>query len=137
MIQLKLTFRTKEIAMKEIREVLKGDKSSMRIVELLIEMNNTLGHKIDTLCERINYLEAELMKKETEMVEVKKENLTSTRTMNEDDARRVILGDLKDKSHKKAAEELGLSYGQIYSARGGYTFKGINKEKEDLEKASK
>ena len=56
----------------------------------------------------------------------------STRQMVEDDARRVILGDLKDKSHKACAIELGLSYGQIYSARGGYTFKTINAEKENI-----
>ena len=50
------------------------------------------------------------------------------RTMTDEDARRVILGDLKDTSHKQAAETLGLSYGQIYSARKGFTFKPIHKE---------
>lgn len=58
----------------------------------------------------------------------------STRDMTEDDARRLMLGDLKEVSHKKAAEELGLSYGQVYSARGGYTFKGIY---DEARKASK
>lgn len=53
----------------------------------------------------------------------------STREMTEDDARRIILGDLKDVSHKDAAAKLGLSYGQIYSARGGYTFKKLQDEK--------
>lgn len=52
------------------------------------------------------------------------------RTMTDEDARRVILGDLKDASHKQAAETLGLSYGQIYSARKGFTFKPIHKEAE-------
>ena len=55
----------------------------------------------------------------------------STREMTEDDARRILLGDMKDVAHKKAAEELGLSYGQIYSARKGFTFKGIYKEWRD------
>lgn len=50
------------------------------------------------------------------------------RTMTDDDARRVIYGDLKDVSHKAAAEALGLSYGQVYSARKGFTFKPIHKE---------
>jgi len=54
----------------------------------------------------------------------------SERTMTDEDARRVLLGDLKDKSHKEAAKELGLSYGQIYSARNGYTFKKVAKEIE-------
>lgn len=52
----------------------------------------------------------------------------SEKVMTEDDARRVMLGDLKGDSHKEAAEKLGLSYGQIYSARKGFTFKGIYKE---------
>lgn len=52
----------------------------------------------------------------------------SERTMTDDDARRIMLGDLKDKSHKECAEVLQLSYGQIYSARKGFTFKPIYKE---------
>lgn len=59
----------------------------------------------------------------------------STREMTEDDARRIMLGDLKAESHKVAAEKLGLSYGQIYSARGGYTFKAIYKEANEAKKA--
>ena len=57
----------------------------------------------------------------------------STREMTEDDARRILLGDMKDVAHKKAAEELGLSYGQIYSSRKGFTFKGIYKEWRDAQ----
>lgn len=53
---------------------------------------------------------------------------TSKREMTEDDARRVMLGDLKDTAHGKAAETLGLSYGQVYSARGGFTFKKVYAE---------
>lgn len=49
----------------------------------------------------------------------------SSRTMVEQDAERLMLGDLKDVSHTKAAETLGLSYGQVYSARKGFTFKTI------------
>ena len=52
----------------------------------------------------------------------------SETTMTEDHARRVMLGDLKEASHKEAAELLGLSYGQIYSARKGFTFKPVYKE---------
>ena len=46
-------------------------------------------------------------------------------SMTESDAIRVMLGDLRNASHKNAAIELKLSYGQIYSARKGYTFKKI------------
>jgi hypothetical protein len=57
----------------------------------------------------------------------KSKGQASTREMTDDDAQRVMVGDLKDASHKAAAEKLGLSYGQVYSARGGYTFKHIAK----------
>jgi hypothetical protein len=59
----------------------------------------------------------------------------SEKVMSEEDARRVMLGDLKDDSHKEAAEKLGLSYGQIYSARKGFTFKPVYKEMIDAIKA--
>lgn len=52
----------------------------------------------------------------------------SDRDMTEADARAIMLGELKDVSHKEAAEKLGLSYGQVYSARKGFTFKPIYKE---------
>ena len=45
--------------------------------------------------------------------------------MTEEHAIRVMLGDLRAQSDKDAALELKLSYGQIYSARKGYTFKKI------------
>ena len=50
----------------------------------------------------------------------------SERAMSEADAIAIIQGELKDKSHKEAAQILGLSYGQVYSARKGFTFKHIN-----------
>lgn len=45
--------------------------------------------------------------------------------MTEQHAIRVMLGDLKDVSHKECAILLKLSYGQIYSARKGFTFKPV------------
>ena len=53
---------------------------------------------------------------------------TSQREMTDDDARRIMSGDLAQTKHKEAGEKLGLSYGQIYSCRLGYTFKHIHKE---------
>jgi DNA-directed RNA polymerase specialized sigma24 family protein len=52
----------------------------------------------------------------------------SENAMTEEHARKILMGDLKDTSHKKCAELLGLSYGQVYSARNGYTFKEVYKE---------
>lgn len=53
------------------------------------------------------------------------------REMTDDDARRILSGDLADKKHKDAASTLGLSYGQIYSCRLEFTFKHIHKEMKD------
>lgn len=47
------------------------------------------------------------------------------RAMTEADAYRVKFGDLKDLNHKVTAEKLGLSYGQVFSCRGSYTFKQV------------
>lgn len=59
---------------------------------------------------------------------------SSEREMTMEDAVRCVMGDLKDVSHKSAAEQLNLSYGQIYSARKGYTFKAVDRELELIEK---
>lgn len=62
------------------------------------------------------------------VLETPKVNNVSQREMTDDDARRILNGDLKDVKHKDAGEKLNLSYGQIYSCRLGYTFKHIHKE---------
>lgn len=48
--------------------------------------------------------------------------------MTKEHAASVLNGDLKDKKHKDAAEALGLTYGQVYSCRLGFTFKEVHKE---------
>lgn len=52
----------------------------------------------------------------------------SEQTMTEAHAFSVKFGEHKDTKHKEAAEALGLSYGQIFSCRGGYTFKQVTKD---------
>ena len=52
---------------------------------------------------------------------------SSTKTMTDEDAQKVCYGEHKDLSHKAAALKLGLSYAQVYSARGQYTFKHVHK----------
>jgi len=66
-------------------------------------------------------------------IKVRDRGPKSERSMTDDDAFRVKFGDLKGLKHKEAAAELGLSYGQIYSCRGSYTF---NHVKADFKKAS-
>ena len=82
--------------------------------------------KVNEIIEKMN---------STKVAKVRDRGPDSTREMTEDDSRRILLGDLKDKSHKDSAIELGLSYGQIYSARKGFTFKNVYKEWRDLNQA--
>ena len=76
-----------------------------------------------TLEERVALLEEKVAN-----IKVRDRGPKSERSMTDDDAFRVKFGNLKDKSHKDAAKELGLSYGQIYSCRGGYTFNHVKKD---------
>jgi hypothetical protein len=85
-----------------------------------------LETKVETLAARIEELEATI----AALPKPRDRGPSSDRPMTEEDARRVLMGDLKDESHKAAAEKLGLSYGQVYSCRGGYTFKAVYKEAE-------
>lgn len=52
----------------------------------------------------------------------------SEKEMTDDHARSVLTGECKDLKHNDAAKKLGLSYGQVYSCRGEYTFRHIHKE---------
>ena len=99
----------------EIIEIAKLDESA--------KLKDVIA-KVNELIERIN---------NGKNAKVRDRGPDSTREMTEDDARRILLGDMKDVAHKKAAEELGLSYGQIYSSRKGFTFKGIYKEWRDAQ----
>lgn len=87
--------------------------------------NAELAAKLNEVIEAINALNAP-----------RDRGPKAERTMTDEDARSVIFGDLKDASHKAAAEQLGLSYGQVYSARKGFTFKPIHKEAEAAKKSA-
>lgn len=91
----------------------------------LINLEDKLSNKI--LAEKINEL-ITLANTTPKSSTTRNRGPVSEKVMSEEDARKVMLGDFKDKSHKEAAELLGLSYGQIYSARKGFTFKPVYKE---------
>lgn len=99
----------------------------------LLDVNSKLTLK--DLAEKINELVAAQNRLSANNVVARDRGPKSEKDMSEEDARRVMLGDLKDASHKAAAEKLGLSYGQVYSARKGFTFKGIYKEMTSGNKA--
>ena len=79
----------------------------------------------------LNELVAQLVTKvEGKLQPVRNE---AQREMTDDDARNILTGELKEMKHKEAAAKLGLSYGQVYSCRGEYTFKHIHKELKGTE----
>lgn len=91
--------------------------------------------KLPEVITKLNELIAKMNELDSTKTKTRDRGPDSTREMTEEDARASLLGDLKDKSHKEVAKELGLSYGQIYSARKGFTFKSVYKEWRDSNKA--
>lgn len=80
-----------------------------------------LTQLVAELSKRVETLESELNKK-------RDRGPASEREMTEEDAFRVKFGDHKGTKHKEAADALKLSYGQVYSCRGGYTFKSVKED---------
>lgn len=81
-----------------------------------------------TLEEALARIEA--LEERVSQIKVRDRGPKSTRAMTDEDAARIKFGDLAKLGHKEAAAELGLSYGQVYSARGGYTFTHVTSPKE-------
>lgn len=93
-----------------------------------MEENQVKSPSVKELPEIVVQLTARIEALEKKIEELTKPKNEAQREMTDDDAKRILTGDLKDKKHKEAAEALGLSYGQVYSCRGEYTFKHIHKE---------
>lgn len=93
-----------------------------------VEATRTLTNK--ELIAMVLDLEARIKKLE------EPKNTASGKEMTDDDARRILTGDLSSVKHKDAAEKLGLTYGQVYSCRLEFTFKNIHKEMKDAGKTN-
>lgn len=89
--------------------------------------NKEIVHKVNEIIVALNQLSTQHPKPAGNSA-TRDRGPVSERTMTEDDARKVMLGELSSASHKDAAQKLSLSYGQVYSARKGFTFKAIYKE---------
>lgn len=87
----------------------------------VIETLESLIAQVGDLSKKVAELEAKIEPKRNE----------AQREMTDDDARRILSGDLKSMKHKDTAAQLGLSYGQVYSCRLEFTFKHIHKEMKD------
>lgn len=67
----------------------------------------------------------------TAKVEGRNKSAPVKRNMTDADALAVLTGEYKDMSHKEAAEKIGLTYAQVYSCRGEFTFKHVHKDLRD------
>jgi hypothetical protein len=66
-----------------------------------------------------------------ELVEGRNKSAPTKRNMTDADAERCLVGDTKEMDHKEAAAAMGLTYAQVYSCRGMFTFKHIHKKLKD------
>ena len=132
--RVSLTFEAMQRAMAEMGEAMRNQGTA---IEEHKKMIGELGLLVQTLDARLDEQRAALEARDALIedlvakVEGRNKSAPTKRNMTDDDARRVLNGALKDKPHKEAAEEIGLTYAQVYSCRLEYTFKHVLKELRD------
>jgi len=94
--------------------------------EQMSEMRGQQDGMNDTLFGSVGRIE----KLET-LVLARNASAATKRNMTDEDALRVLTGDLRETSHKEAAEKIGLTYAQVYSCRLEFTFKHVHKDLRD------
>lgn len=101
------------------------DDSAQKVarIDLEVETIAVLRAQVDNMVPTLDHVRT--------LVESTNKSAPSKRNMTDDDARRVLVGDMKDEAHKEAAEKIGLTYAQVYSCRGEFTFKHVHKELRD------
>ena len=93
--------------------------------------NNTQQKQEFVTLEQFNELVTKLNLVENQLKELTTPNNSPQREMTDTDAYNILIGECKDMKHNEASKKLGLSYGQIYSCRGEYTFRHIHKKLQE------
>ena len=93
--------------------------------------NNTEQKQQFVTIEQFNEIVTRLVLVENQLVELVKPRNESQREMTDTDAYNILTGELRNMKHNEAAQKLGLSYGQVYSCRGEYTFRHIHKKLQE------
>ena len=93
--------------------------------------NNTEQKQQFVTIEQFNEIVTRLVLVENQLVELVKPRNESQREMTDTDAYNILTGELRNVKHNEAAQKLGLSYGQVYSCRGEYTFRHIHKKLQE------
>lgn len=94
------------------------------------QQNSDKQALLDAMCDVSTDLKARIEKLET-LVLARNASAATKRNMTDEDALRVLTGDLRDVAHKEAAEKIGLTYAQVYSCRLEFTFKHVHKDLRD------
>ena len=99
-----------------------------QVVEMISKLDGKLSMKAinDKLNEIIDYINENHSHRKT-----RDSGPKSTRKLDDDLARAVLFGEDRELTVKEVCEKHGLSYGQVYSLREGYTFKTVQKEYEE------
>lgn len=105
------------------------NKHLTNLIETLTARVEDLAEKLSELRDRPD-LTARIEKIET-LVLARNASAATKRNMTDEDALRVLTGDLRDLSHKEAAEKIALTYAQVYSCRLEFTFKHVHKDLRD------
>ena len=100
-----------------------GSDRLLIVLGELIEAHQALISVAAEMSGRIEDLEA--------LVKGRNRSAPIKRNMTDEDAVQCAMGDVRDMDHKQAAEQLGLTYAQVYSFRLGYTFKHVLKDLRD------
>jgi hypothetical protein len=98
------------------------------------ETITTLQGAMDEIFNKFGGLLAELgetVADHTAKIDGRNKSAPTKRNMTDADALEVLTGQYKDLSHKEAAEKIGLTYAQVYSARLEFTFKHVHKTLRD------
>ena len=83
----------------------------------------TLAIKMDELIAKVNELSS---KPQARGTKARDYGPTSTNAMTRLMAWRIMFGDLKADTARKISDAHGLSRGQVYSVKGGYTFRDVS-----------
>lgn len=78
-----------------------------------------LEARIAQLAEKVQMLELKLARNKSSAL---------VRVMTDDDARLVLGEEFAELNHLETAQRVGLTYGQVYSARKGFTFKHVARQ---------
>lgn len=115
--------------------------STMAHAAFQVERNKYLTGHVEALTARVEELAQQFASELHEMVTrvakietlvlARNASAATKRNMTDEDALRVLTGDLRDMSHKEAAEKIALTYAQVYSCRLEFTFKHVHKDLRD------